>query len=390
MKGRFNRLSPRRRLTMVCRPTQKGSYHVRLIEALFCVLALLGICHAAAGSFFTGAAPDRSLVFPRDHGKHPDFETEWWYFTGNLQSEDNSWGFQLTFFRRSLLHERSPMNSSWAVRDIYPAHFALTDVTNGRFFHTETISREGPELAGADEDDLRVWVKDWVAQRKDQDIVIKASSKKHGLDLILSPEKKLILHGQSGYSRKGEAPGQASHYYSFTRLRANGTLIFQGRTYKVSGMAWMDHEFGSSLLSQNQAGWDWFSLQLEDGTEFMIFHIRDKDGAFERPFGTFVQADGTSLDLAGIPIRISSKKFWVSPNTQARYPSGWTIEIPDKKVILEIEPLVDNQELITSKSTQVVYWEGAVKVKGFREGEPVVGRGYVELTGYDTAMAGRL
>jgi predicted secreted hydrolase len=390
MKGLLKRLPFWGRSNKASHPPVKNHRYAQYSIVLFCIAAIIGVGQSGAGLVFKDATPNLLMVFPRDHGKHPDFETEWWYFTGNLESGDTNWGFQLTFFRRSLFNERAPMSSSWAVRDIYPAHFALTDATNRRFFHAELLSREGPGLAGAAEDDLNVWVKDWTARRQGQDIVIKANGKRHSLDLLLSPEKDLVLHGEAGYSRKGDTPSQASHYYSFTRLRAAGTLTFEGQSYKVSGLGWMDHEFGSSLLTQNQAGWDWFSLQLEDGTEFMIFHLRNKDGTFERPFGSFVPTDGKPMDLAGKQINILAKGSWVSPNTQARYPSGWTIDIPEKEVILEIEPFLDNQELVTAKSTQVIYWEGAVKVKGFREGKPVAGKGYVELTGYCEAMAGRL
>ncbi|MBI5248536.1 MAG: carotenoid 1,2-hydratase, partial [Desulfomonile tiedjei] len=191
---------------------------IRLLVILGALV--LSATNLGAGSGFLEAAPGRKFVFPGDHGKHPDFQTEWWYFTGNVDSPDGTkWGFQLTFFRRGMVKELT-RNSSWAIRDLYPAHFALTDIRNGRFFHTEVISREGPGLAGAATDGLRVHVRDWSAQRKDEVIYIAAREGEHAINLALSPEKPLVLHGDSGYSRKGDSKSQASHYYSFTRLKA--------------------------------------------------------------------------------------------------------------------------------------------------------------------------
>ena len=367
-----------------------GKRFAGIAIGFLCILTIFGVCRSVAGPVFKDADINRVLVFPRDHGRHSDFETEWWYFTGNLESPDNKWGFQLTFFRRSLLCQRPSLNSSWAVRDVYPAHFALTDITNGRFYQTELVSREGPGLAGASEDDLRVRVRDWVAEWRGGEIHIRARQNGYSLDLRLRPEKEKVLHGQGGYSRKGETAGQASHYYSFTRLRAEGILTFGGKASTVSGLAWMDHEFGSGILLPHQTGWDWFSLQFDDGTEVMVFHMSHKDGSLGRPFGTFVPAEGDPVDLAGKEISISAKGSWLSPHTRTRYPSGWTIDIPEMKISLKIEPLFDDQELVTAKSTQIIYWEGAVEVKGVREGKPVRGKGYVELTGYAHPMAGSI
>ena len=364
---------------------------IRTGVILLSLLMLPALPLSIADRPFKTAEAGRVLFFPHDHGKHSDFQTEWWYFTGNLDSADRKWGFQLTFFRRGLVEERPNLNSSWAVRDLYPAHFALTDITNRRFFHTELLSREGPGLANGAADDLRVHVRDWIAERRGQVIHIKSQKDGYALELRLIPEKDKVLHGQSGYSRKGDAAEQASHYYSFTRLNAEGTLTFAGEAHKVSGQAWMDHEFGSGIVLEEQAGWDWFCLQLDDGTEVMVFHLRMKDGTFERPFGTYVPAEGPPIDLAGKPIKIVATGTWTSPHTKAVYPSGWKIEIPEKKISVEISPFIDDQEILaTGRSTQIVYWEGAVEVKGHREGKPVRGRGYAELTGYAHAMGGRL
>jgi predicted secreted hydrolase len=340
---------------------------------------------------FATAVPGLSLVFPKDHGKHPTFQTEWWYFTGNLESEGGRrWGFQVTFFRRALFKEPIAIGSSWVVRDVYPAHFALTDVQSNRFFHGELLSREGPGLAGAAINDLKVHVRDWSANRENDQIRLKARQNGHALDLLLISKKPPVLHGNSGYSRKGEAENQASYYYSLTHLQAAGTLTFQGASHQVQGSAWMDHEFGSSMLLAGQVGWDWFSLQLDDGSELMVSYLRRKDGTREKPFGTFISKDGKAIDLANESIMISPQGKWTSPHTKAVYPSGWTVHIREQKIILEIAPLIRDQELSSGDFNRLTYWEGAVEANGTRNGNPVYGRGYVELTGYAQSMAGHL
>ncbi len=360
------------------------------IFLITCLVAFSAGQTIGAEFLFQDAVPGRALALPRDHGKHPEFQTEWWYFTGNLDSENHKWGFQLTFFRRALVKEPAARGSSWAVRDLYPAHFALTDVTPDRFYHTELISREGPGLAGAASDDLNVYVKNWTAMRDGKTIRIKAQKDKYALDLSLTAEKPPVLHGDRGFSRKGDSEKQASYYYSMTRLKTRGTVTFDGLTHNVTGYAWMDHEFGSALLTENQVGWDWFSLQMDDGTELMAFHLRKKDGTFERPFGTFVSKQGEAVDLGHDHIIIAPTGSWTSPRTKAVYPAGWKIEVPGRKISLEVTPLAQDQELVTGRSTSIIYWEGAVAVKGTRDGKPVQGRGYVELTGYAHSMSGRL
>jgi predicted secreted hydrolase len=354
-------------------------------------LCLLTGSEAEQVNQFATASPTRALVFPQDHGKHSDFQTEWWYFTGNLQSEDGErWGFQFTIFRRSLFPESSYPNSAWGVRDLYPAHFALTRVNEKEFFHGELLSREGPGLAGAARDRLLAWVRDWKAEQEGKVIRLTARDGDRGIDLELTPVKPVVLHGRSGFSRKGDRPGQASHYYSYTRLRVAGTVTARGLSRKVQGLAWMDHEFGSSILLPDQAGWDWFSIQLDDNTELMVFHLRREDGSFERAFGTFVRADGTTVDLHGQPVVIESTDTWTSPRTGAVYPAGWRIEVPRLKLQLVVEPYVKDQELSEGGSTGIIYWEGAVSARGRREERSITGRGYVELTGYAGSIGGRL
>lgn len=374
----------------------KTAWHVLwalLLISLFAV-RVLDPPHSPAAEpdvTFENAAPGRVLTFPKDHGKHPEFQTEWWYFTGNLESQqDRRWGFELTFFRRGLTRQMARAESAWRVLDLYPAHFAVTDVQNRKFFFSELLSREGPGLAGASLENLGVWVKDWSAELRSEQIHIRARADGCSLELALRPLKPVVLHGQGGYSRKSDREKQASYYYSFTRLDARGSLTLDGKTHPVTGLAWMDHEFGSSLLAEDQAGWDWFSLQLDDGTDLMLFQMRRKDGTFEPPVGTVVDKDGTGAYVRGREISISPSGSWTSPHTKAVYPSGWTIEIPGQNTKLAVVPLVQDQELASGKSTGIVYWEGAVGVRGSSGGRAVQGYGYVELTGYAHSMAGRL
>jgi predicted secreted hydrolase len=363
-----------------------------LVIFLLCLTCVPNLPVSAAEQGFREATPGRKLTFPRDHGKHPDFQTEWWYFTGNLSSEHDSdnWGFQLTFFRRSMLKDASRGISAWGIRDFYPAHFALSDLKNRQFFHTQVISREGPGLAGAQSDNLDVKVRDWTAKMDGEVIQVSAREKDYSLSLRLVPEKPIVLHGEEGFSCKSDSEAQASYYYSFTRLRADGTLTFRGKSHRVSGMAWMDHEFASSVVLPDQMGWDWFSLQLDDGTEIMVSQMRKKSGALQRPFGTLVEKDGAYADLENEQIRISPTRTWKSPHTRAVYPSRWTLEIPDRNISLQIEPAFADQEHSKGGPVGVAYWEGAVVVSGTRDGRNVHGRGYVELTGYAGSLGGLL
>ena len=253
----------------------------------------------ASDTGFKSAVPNRMFSFPQDHGKHPEFKTEWWYFTGNLATADGStFGFQLTFFRSGLAAE-TKRRSQWAVTDVYPAHFAITKVDSKEFFHSELIAREGPGLASASASDLDVYVRDWKAKAESSGIRLFAQEGEYRLDLLLSQEKPPVLHGKDGYSLKGDSDSQASYYYSLTRLKATGHITFKGSIYEVSGLAWMDHEFGSSILLADQTGWDWFSIQMNDGTELMVFHMRKGDGTTERPFGYFCSNPGRSGTLVG-------------------------------------------------------------------------------------------
>lgn len=337
---------------------------------------------------FHQALPGYTYSFPRDHGSHDEFKTEWWYYTGHLVAHDGRrFGYELTFFRRAVDDERVWTNpSQWAIRQLYFAHFALSDEETGRFRYAEKISRAGLGKAGAKTGRLETWVDQWRVQANTPDHSqqqLRASAEDFAIDLRLMAQKPPIVHGQQGVSRKGDAPGQASHYYSLTRLTTNGILWVDGERFEVSGATWMDHEFGSGELGEDQVGWDWFSVQLDSGLEFMAYQLRREDGTPDpASSGTMIFADGTSRHLSMTEIDIQVRDHWVSQISGARYPRQWHLRVPSLGLSLDIAPRMPDQELVTRQSTQVTYWEGAVDATGTFNGSPVTGRGYVELTGY--------
>lgn len=326
--------------------------------------------------------------FPRDHGSHPTYQTEWWYYTGHLQSKTGrSFGFELVFFRRAVPPEDiKTLPSKWSISQLYMAHFAVTDITGKRFHFSEKLSREGLGKAGADESRLRVWIDDWRAEASTEPSAshtLVAHDETHALALTLTPTKPLVTHGIDGISIKGKDVGQATHYYSFTRLATRGSLTINGERFDVSGISWMDREFGSGDLGNDQVGWDWFSLQLEDDTELMLYRIRRKDGSSDlASSGTAVSPDGSTRHLEVTDFQIESTGTWTSPESKATYPSRWRLRFPSLDLMLDVTPLLANQELRISRGTKVSYWEGAVAVTGTKQGRPVKGQGYVELTGY--------
>ena len=334
------------------------------------------------------ASPSRTLEFPDDHGPHPDFQTEWWYYTGNLIStEGDQFGYQLTFFRRALApaEKRTERLSNWTADQIYMAHFALTDVSKGTFHSFERFSRTGAGLAGAQSSPYQVWLLDWQVSEVEPGLYqLKAAEEDLEIELTLSEQKDPILQGDQGYSQKGPHPGNASHYYSLTRLNSDGVVRTRDKNYQVSGTSWMDHEFSTSTLSEGQIGWDWFSIQLDDQSELMLFQIRREDGSID-PFssGTWIAADGSTQPLALDDFEITVQDTWRSPHTGATYPAKWNISISARNLFLDITPHLQDQELNVSYS----YWEGAVGVQGRINDTPVSGNGYVELTGYAGSMA---
>jgi predicted secreted hydrolase len=328
--------------------------------------------------------------FPRDHGAHPDFRTEWWYFTGNLRDARGArYGYQLTFFRQGVNREPPHPENPWSLRDAYLAHFALTEAEGPRFRHAERLTRAGPGLAGAAEGRMEVWNLDWSAALEGETIRLRARTREMGLELELVPRKPVVLHGQGGLSRKGPAPGQASYYASFTDLATAGRLVLEpgAEPVAVTGTSWFDQEFGSNQLSEDQAGWDWFSLHLSDGRDLMVYLLRRNDGSLETASsGTLVEPGGAARHLPLGDIEVEVLGRWQSPRSGASYPSRWRLRVPGVEVV--VAPLVPDQELDTRESTGVVYWEGAVAGEGTSEGCPVTCEGYVELTGYAGELGG--
>ena len=278
-----------------------------------------------------------------------------------------------------------PARSRWAVDQLYLAHAAISDLESGHFLYAEKISRAALGKAGADATRLHVWIDRWQTRADtDRDAQrLMADADGFTLALQLVPHAPPVIHGHDGISRKGAAHGQASHYYSLTRLETSGTVTVGDRAFEVSGVSWMDHEFGSGDLGERQIGWDWFSVQLDGGGELMIYLLRRDDGTFDpASSGTLIHADGRRQALSRDDVRVTALGSWVSGRSGARYPSRWRIEIPGEAVTLELAPQLADQELVTTRSTHVTYWEGTVTVEGRWRDRPLTGRGYVELTGY--------
>lgn len=333
---------------------------------------------------FARVLEPRPFSFPEDHGPHKNYKIEWWYFTGNLKGDDNNhYGYQLTFFRLGLRAKPAQRLTDWGTNSLYMANFAVTDVKNKKFYHFERFSREAIGLAGSTSKPFRVWLEDWNVTGKGGDGVnmrLHAREDSFQLDLECSSTKPIILHGDQGFSRKGDGPGNASYYYSLTRLQTEGSLKIDGKTFQVSGTSWMDREWSTSALEKEQQGWDWFSLQLSDNREIMFFHLRRKDGSIDpHSSGTMINPEGDSRPLSLAEVKIEVLDQWASPLDGSLYPSRWRLTIPGEDVSLEITPFLKNQELDT---TAIRYWEGAVRVSGRTGDKPVNGVGYVELTGY--------
>jgi len=329
---------------------------------------------------FARALAPRLLTFPEDHGPHPDFRTEWWYYTGNLQTAAGRHvGFQLTFFRVALSPAEESRASAWATRQLYVGHFAVTDTAGGRFHAASRSSRSALGLAGAQATPFRVWVERWSAEKEAGATRLRAQEGDVAIDLTVSPAKPVVLQGDRGLSRKGPEPGNASLYYSFTRMPARGTVRLGGETLEVSGEAWIDREWSTSALGEGVEGWDWFAVQLDDGRELMVYRLRQREGTVD-PFsaGTLVAADGTARRLEAADVQAEPLAHWTSPHSGVRYPARWRLSVPSAEMRLEIEPRLADQELMVGTR----YWEGAVKVAGSSGGRAVAGRGYVELVGY--------
>jgi predicted secreted hydrolase len=334
---------------------------------------------------FARATVPGAVNFPRDLGPHEDYQTEWWYYTGNLQTEDGrDFGYQFTIFRRAM----QPMSevpqvdnpSTWRSNQIYLAHFTVSDMGGDEFHVAERFSRGGAELAGAQAQPYYVWLEDWsVTEVEPGTVRIQADTEDVSLDLTLVETMPPVLHGDGGLSQKGPEPGNASYYYSIVRQATSGELVIGEETFQVDGLSWKDHEYSTSALSPGSVGWDWFSLQLDDGSALMLFQIRRDDGSIE-PYSSasFISNDGALQTLGHEEWHLDVLDTWTSPHSGGEYPAHWRLRIPSIDLDLEGRPMMADQELNVS----TIYWEGASEFSGTLSGEPVTARGYVEMTGY--------
>lgn len=365
---------------------------MRIQAILLIIWALVLAVPALAGEYAAVTGPC-GFRFPQDHGPHPGYRTEWWYYTGNLETDaGRRFGFQLTFFRSRIAPPSAEADwpdqpSSWRTAQIYLAHAALSDLSEKRFFHAEQTARGVVGLAGAAQkgDQVGIFLHNWSAVITPAGHRLFADTDDFSLDISLVSQKPPVPHGQGGYSQKGKQAKSASCYYSLTRLKAGGAIELDGRRWEVGGLAWMDHEYSSAPLESDLAGWDWFSLQFENGTELMAYFLRQEDGGFgPASSATFVDKAGKARHIPAEALRLTVTDTWKSPHTQAVYPAGWQLEVAPLSMTLDIRANMADQEMRTPGSTGVSYWEGSVSVKGTkRENKRIQGTGYVELTGYE-------
>ena len=325
----------------------------------------------------------RPFEFPTDHGPHPEFRNEWWYLTGNLaDATGRPFGYQLTIFRIALSPTAPPMDSPWRTNQVYMGHFALTDVAGHRHYGFERFSRGALGLAGAQATPFRVWLEDWALTGAEADLFplhLRAREGEITLDLTLNAGKPVVLQGDRGLSQKSAESGNASYYYSYTRLPTQGVVSLGGQSFTVGGASWLDREWSTSALGPEQSGWDWFALQLDDGRDLMFYRLRRKDGGMDSfSTGMLIEADGRTRRLRGSEVELQPLGEWVSPHTRDRYPAGWRLRLPAEKLDLTITPKVVDQEMRLT----VRYWEGAVTVNGQAGERTVSGQGYLEMTRY--------
>jgi predicted secreted hydrolase len=348
-----------------------------ITEWLFFAL-LAGVL--AADWPYREALPGYRYQFPRDHFEHPDFRTEWWYYTGNVQTpRGRRFGFELVFFRQGERRGPSDNHSAWRADDMYLAHLALTDFDGKRFVYTERVNRAGPGVAGASFAERRVWNGNWSAAWDGERQTLETVADDIRFSLHLAPLKPLVIHGEQGVSQKAAGAGKASHYVSFPRLAVTGEI--NGHT--VEGLAWMDHEWFTHHLDGAQVGWDWFSAQLDNGADLMLFQLRRRDGGIDpHSSGTYIDRQGRARHLRHGEFTLEPRAYWTSPKTKARYPVKWRISIPSLGMAVDCAAALPDQELAGERGAPT-YWEGAVTYAGSAGGV-----GYLEMTGYDKPIAG--
>jgi predicted secreted hydrolase len=326
---------------------------------------------------FARAMGPRAFSFPADHGPHPQFRSEWWYLTGQLHAAERRFGYQLTIFRQALAPEVAARESAWATRQVFMGHLAITDERGRRFLAFERLAREGLGLGGADAG--RVWVEDWSMRPTFPMELVAGEPGQVSLALSVDAGRGPILQGEGGLSRKGPEPGNASYYYSCTRLPTRGRLTIGGEELAVTGESWYDREWSTSALGPELAGWDWLALHLSDGRDLMVYRLRRRDGtAAAESRATIIEADGSTRLYGPEAFRMNAVSWWTSPHTGARYPVSVAVEIPAADLRLQTRPLLEDQELRLSFR----YWEGAVTVTGHAGEAAITGSGYLELTGY--------
>jgi len=362
-------------------------------------------------TLFRPALPGYRFEFPRDHFSHPEFKTEWWYYRGNLRAADGAaFGFELAFFREAVPNPYGNP-SRWKTEQLYIAHLAVTDLRDGRFAYAQRMRRGALDLAGATavsgyqsgraaeeskseihnpQSAMRVWIGDWSASVAAAGHRLNAPAKNIAVRLDLLPLKPPVIHGRDGVTPTGPGVGNASHYYSLTRLQATGTIHSAGRDYAVTGLAWMDHEFTSNVLGPMQRGWDWFYLQFDDGSELMLYQLRRPDGSTD-PYsaGAYQPPEGPPLTLEPAQFRLRPRpgSTWESPQSGGRYPLQWQLQIPVLEIELDVAAAMAGQELLTNETAGATYWEGAARATGQKGGQTTVASGYLEMTGYAPSQA---
>jgi len=346
---------------------------------------LLNILSSAPEPGFARADHVRPFKFPDDHGAHPAYRMEWWYVTGIVENDNGRrFGYQLTFFRNALSPRARVSTSTWATNQAYMAHFALSDIKNQDFYSDERFSRGSMELAGARALPFQVWLDNWELGRAGRDHSSWQLSARSGfgsVDLQLAPRKHAVLNGDHGLSHKSSQSDNASYYYSIPRIASIGKITIGGKSFTVRGLSWMDHEWGTSALDRNQTGWDWFGLHFRDGSDLMLYRLRNSDSDSDDPYsqGTYIDPRGRSRILTNDDFSMHVEQYWSSPKTGVRYPRRWSIYVKPLQLRFHLEPLLDKQELDLS----VRYWEGAVTIEGTRNKRTeLTGSGYMELTGY--------
>ena len=351
--------------------------------------------YAGEESHYLSVTGPCNLTFPKDHGLHAGYRIEWWYYTGNLQAESGAqYGYQLTFFRNQISppgaeRQWPEPHSAWRTQQVYAGHAAISDIYKKKHYQSELLVRGSLGLAGVSHsaDLTTITIKNWSVQIGPDFHLLKAVSDDFSFELNLTSDKPPVSHGKAGYTRKGSTPARASCYYSYTRLNSEGTLTVNGTTLSVQGSSWMDHEFSSASLESGIVGWDWFSLQLSDQTEIMVYLLRGHGGQLNpASSGTFIDKSGQGRHLTHKDIRIETLDSWKSPRSKAVYPSRWRLTIFPLSMALTITPNLADQEMNTGATTGVTYWEGSVLVNGTAGKQPIKGVGYVELTGYANAF----